>query len=137
MIAEIIARLNDNVPALKLVAGAASFIAAEKALPKATPAAFVVMLHETADPAYLLGVMAQRVTATLGVILVVGNVSDATGAAASIDLAALRVAVRAALHGWAPGAACAPLQIDGGHLLKFDSASWWIDAWRTTYEART
>lgn len=134
MIAEIVARLQSQVPALKLVGGAAAFNAASQANPAATPAAFVFVVDESDDENGLEQPMVQESTVTLAVVLVVRQVSDAQGAAAGADMDTLRQAVGAALRGWVIGAAYDPLARRQSALVAFrDGHMWWQETWLTRY----
>ena len=60
--------------------------------------------------------------------------ADAKGAAANVDLEALRAAVRTALLGWS-APSCDPFEFAAGGLLAFrDGFLWWQDAYRTAYD---
>ncbi len=134
MITEIQTRLTDGVSALKLVAGATEFAAASESNPPATPAAYVIRLRETGGPRATFSRVEQRVPTEIGIVLVTRNASDAKGAAAGVDMEALRIAVRTALLGWAPIAAD-PLEFGAGGLLAFrDQYLWWQDSYRSTYD---
>lgn len=123
MIAEIIARLQSQVPALKLVGGAAAFNAASQANPAATPAAFVFVVDESDDENGLEQPMVQESTVTLAVVLVVRQVSDAQGAAAEPT--------------WIPcGKPSAPPCAAGSSVLitihwPGGKAPWWLSAMAT------
>lgn len=134
MIAEIIARLQSQVAALKLVAGAAEFGAAADANPIATPAAYVLRLSERGSESLTLARVEQRVGVEIGVVLALRNAADPLGAAANADLEALRASVRTALLGWvAPS--CDPFIFGAGGLLAFkDGHLWWQDSFSTAYD---
>lgn len=133
MIAEIIARLQSQVPTLKLVAGAAEFQAASETNPLATPAAYVLRMAENGGKSLTAAQVTQRVAAEIGIVIVVRNVADPTGAAAGADLETLRIAVRAALLGWAPPG-CDRLEFAAGGLLAFrDGHIWWQDSYHSAY----
>jgi hypothetical protein len=134
MISEIITRLQQAVPALKLVGGAAQFQNAAERNPNATPAAFVINLKENAAPTAVSDFVIQRVSVTLGVVLVVRNLSDAKGAAAGIDMEALSKAVKTQLLGWQPCEGYDPLERGSSNLLTFkDGHMWWQDTYLTSY----
>ncbi len=99
MIAEIQARLVQEVAALKLVAGATEFGVASESNPPATPAAYVIRLRETGGPRATFSRVEQRVPVEIGIVLVTRNVADAKGAAAGVDMEALRSAVRTGAAG--------------------------------------
>lgn len=137
MINEIIARLA-SVPALKQVGGAADFQSAAESNPTVTPCAFVIPLQENPQSNELANFVIQRVTATIGVMLVVRNVADQHGVAAQQDLAMLRQAVKDALLGWQPSDSCDPLERGPSNLLVFkDGHMWWQDIYVTTFYDRS
>lgn len=124
----IVARLRAQVSGLKAVGGAADLDAAiEGAV--STPSGFVIPLAERAERIDIIGFHEQLITQAFGVILVITNRRDVTGAAALSDLAPLRVAARDALAGWAPTSEGLPVEITGGRLLSLDASGrlWWAD----------
>lgn len=134
MIAEIITRLQSQVAALKLVAGAAEFGAAADTNPTASPAAYVLRLSEQGGELLTYARTGQRVATEIGITLALRNLADAKGAAANVDLEALRAAVRTALLGWS-APSCDPFEFAAGGLLAFrDGFLWWQDAYRTAYD---
>lgn len=121
-----------------LIAGAAELDAAIDSTP-AVPAAYVLPLAETAEPSDLVSLHSQRVLQGFAVVVCVANLRDPRGAAAAGDLHTRRMAVRAALVGWAPvptdGEA---VSFAAGRLLKFEAQRlWWTDEFTvlTTYRA--
>lgn len=129
----IIDRLREQCPPplFKAVGGAIELDAAIQSAP-ATPCAWVMPLAEKADAPHLASYQAQLVTQDISVVICLTNRRDATGAAAAQDLKSLRLAVRAALLGWAPdGETGDPLAFTGGRLLRFDDGRlWWADEFR-------
>jgi hypothetical protein len=127
----IITRLQAQLTGFAAIAGSASVDQAIETAPN-TPAAYVVPLAETAEPSPLIGVLVQRLTQEFCVVLVIANLRDATGAAAAVDLAAKRQALRAVLLGWVPDAATGEaVEFVGGALLDFREARlWWRDVFR-------
>ncbi len=137
MIDDIVTRLDTEVAALKLVGGAADFQNAAESNPKVTPAAFVIPLEDMPTASETTALV-QRVFVTIGVVLVVRNVTDAKGVAAKQDLEALRVAVKEKLLGWEPAEGCDPLERGPGRLLAFrDGHMWWQDIYKTAYFDRS
>lgn len=126
----VIARLRLQMTGLKAVGGSADLAAAVELAP-ATPALYVVPLAERADPGTLVNVARQCVHQTFGVILVVSNRRDATGAASLTDLEGLRLQLRTALLGWVPVPAEGwPCEFSAGRLLRWDDGRlWWSDEW--------
>lgn len=138
MISETIGRIRDNVGTVKLIGGAAQFQAAAQANPRAVPAVFVIPLEENPSPNEVDSFVIQRVAVTIGVILVVRNVSDTTGEAAGEDMETLRKAVKDQLLGWQPSAEYDPLERGRSGLLTFkDSHMWWQDIYLTTFIDRS
>ena len=133
MIDQVIAQLRASVGALKQVDGAAQFMTAAQSNPHVTPAAFVIPLTEDPSRSEVAGLVIQRVAITLGVILVVRNVSDKSGDAARQDMEALRDAVKASLLGWLPSAQYDPFERGRSTLLAFkDGHMWWQDIYLTS-----
>lgn len=138
MIPAIIARLAAAVPELKHVGGAVAFQQAAENNPTITPCAFVFPLEETPAPSELACSVIQRVSATVSVMLVVRNVSDAQGVAAQQDLEVLRRAVKRCLLGWAPLDEHDPLERGPGSLMAFkDGHMWWQDIYGTIFYDRS
>jgi hypothetical protein len=134
VIAETISRLRVNKEALglKLIGGAAAFQQAAEKNPAATPGAFVYLLADEPQPRRFTGADAQRVDLSMAVVLVVRNVADATGEAASADIDALRAVIKPLLSAWVPADGYAPLERGAGNLLAFrDGHLWWQDSYRT------
>lgn len=113
--------------------------AALAGLPRAAPAAYVLLLAESAEDPDLASLHHQRLRLEFAVVIVCQNLRDATGAAASADLQARRLQVRAALMGWVPDAANGEtVAYTAGRLLAFrDQLVWWTDEFRvmTDYAA--
>ena len=138
MIDAVIARLQSSVSLLKMTGGAAQFQKAAEAAPKVTPAAFVIPLGEDPGASAMGDQVIQRVTANLGVILVVRNVSDVKGEAALQDMETLRKAVKDILLGWQPSSEYDPLVRGRSNLLLFkDMHMWWQDIYTTSYIDRS
>lgn len=139
MLSAIATRLDTQVAALLHVGGAAEFAAAAETNPLAVPAAYVIALQETPGPNQLGNDVHQRIVAHVGVVLVVRNVADTTGAAAQADLKTLRAAVQTALLGWQPATGYDPLEraAPSGLLAFKDQHLWWQDAYATAYYVRS
>lgn len=136
MIAELSARLDAQVAALKQIGGAAEYEAASATAPNATPAAFVIPLGEDPRPSSGANFIRQQIRVSLGVVLAVRNVADAKGEAAQADLATLRPAVQTALLGWSPTNA-EPLERGAGRLLGMKNhVLYWQDVYHTNIYAR-
>ncbi len=136
-VALVIARLKDQVAALKLVGGAAEIGAAAEAL-AASPAAFVIEERDVASPMDVANEVHQRVDVSLSVFLAVRNAKDSRGQSGADDLETLRLAVRTALLGWSPESGVAPLLYVGGELFRFEPGLiWWREGWRTDHYIRS
>lgn len=136
--APIVERLRASCASLRAVDGAAEFAAVAGRV-TTHPAAWVIPLGESAgENRFSAGfATAQRVDTTFGVVLVVGDVSDQQGAAATELLTAIRREVQAALLGWMPAEATQPLVYAGGDALRFEAGLiWWQDEYTTAWEAR-
>ena len=134
----ILARLKAQLTGFVTIAASADADIAIDGAP-ATPAAYVVPRAETAEGPALLGLHHQRVTQEFGVVLVLSNLRDATGAAAAAELHAKRMALRAALLGWVPDASNGePVSFTAGQLLQFrDQRLWWQDVFRLITDYRS
>lgn len=136
MIAETIAHLKLQLAGVNLISGVADFqkVADGSGAPTVTPAVYVMVTGEKARPSEIADVLIQHVDAQLGIAMVVRNVSDVTGAAAGLDMEALRAAVKAALFGWQPAEKYEQLERDQGKLLQFrEGHLWWLDTYNTSY----
>lgn len=136
--ASIITRLRAECPTLRAVGGAAEYDVAANGI-TVTPAAYVVPMAEVADDNILLGHTAQRVVASVGVLIVV---SDHASAASGLDglnsLEAYRIAIRSALLNWPPVPDADPFVFEGGAILDFRPGElWWQDTYRTAYDIRS
>lgn len=134
----IIARLKDQLDGFKAVGGAADLDAVLRGVVPA-PSAFVIPLSEAAAPNRLQGAFEQAVTVEFGVLLVIANRRDTSGAAAISGLKPYRDQVAGALLAWVPVPANGePVEFSGGRLLRFDDGLlWWTDEFRVkTYRGR-
>lgn len=93
-----------------------SELAALTGPPVVKPSAFVIPLSEQPDDNTAIGEYRQRIVSTIGVMIFCQSLGDPAGGQAIKDLVALRVAVKAALFGWAP-AGWSPLALAGGELI--------------------
>ena len=137
LLSPVIARLQERVPALRLVAGAADFAAIRGAI-ATHPAAWVLPLGDTpGENSLAAGGLMQAMEATFGVVLAVRDVSDARGEAGADAVVAIRRDVHAALLGWSPDADAAPIEYGQGRLVAFaDGFVWWQEEFVTTYYLR-
>ena len=127
----VIDRLKAQLSGVRQLGGAADLDTALNGS-VSVPAVFVMPQAEKAAVTPMsTGVVRQTFALNWGVILVVSNRRDASGAAALTDLASLRQALRLALVGWVPDASTGePVYATGGQLLRLDDESrlWWVDS---------
>lgn len=139
MIDELMARIREKVPEIKFVGEVADFQSAAESNPIAVPALYVIELEESASPSKFSDVVvSQSVRATVGLVLVVRNLSDSKGAAARSDLRVLRQLVKAQVFGWQAGPEYDPFERGSSHLLAFrDGHVWWQDQYLTSFYDRS
>jgi hypothetical protein len=141
MIGEVQQRLRDQVPALRLVEGAAQFAALAATPPDARlPAAYVMAASDEAGPNSLATMkLRQAISRTIRVVLFARNLRDDRGDAAAADVEALVGQVREALVGWQPAGATRWVELRGGRLLGFVNqvVSWGDDYSCTFHLERT
>jgi len=138
MTPEIIARIKATVPAIKLVGEAADFQTAVENNPKITPACFVIPLQEMPERAEFAGAMLQQVAVAVGVIIVIRNVADTTGAAAKANIDTLRKQIKDQLYGWKAETQLDPFERGASNLLAFrEGHMWWQDVYLTSYFDRS
>ena len=131
-LAPIIARLRDECPTLKVVAGAAEW---ERAREQVTnlPAVFVMPAADGADPSpFGNEIVQQRVRSQFVVSIAVRNLSFKDDAAAFASLEPVRVAIRDALLAWQPDYPTNDMdgcEFGAGQFDKFDNGVlWWWDS---------
>lgn len=123
---EVIARLKAALDCPFAIVEGASELAAIVDQPLATPAAYVIVKEEASGENERVNGVLQRTEMDIGVVIVADNLSDASGAAASVDLEALKRFVRGRLIGWQPASAEDVLLHVGGQLVKArNGALWW------------
>ena len=127
LVSDIQARLAGIDPPVFAIIDGAIGLAAVKTVPDAVPAAYVFVKEEASAPTdRMTGPVLQRVETDLAVLIIAGNVSDAQGAAAAVDLEALKAAVRGALIGYVPAATNGePVQHVSGQLVQFKGGYAW------------
>ena len=103
-LAATVARLKDQVSALRLIGTAADLRSAIEDKPRAVPAAFVLKEERSGPPSGSSnGVLVQMCQATVQVVLFVRNASgERRGEGAREEMDALIASVRAALLKWSP-----------------------------------
>lgn len=126
--AEIIARLKDRAgTSFGLIEGAAELAALGNGQPMALPAAYVFIAEEAAGENERTTGVLQRVEIDVSVVLVAGNVSDATGAAAADDVETLKRTVRRALIGWQPASAEDVVTLVGARIVRVREGAVWCE----------
>ncbi len=133
----VIERLKADMPSLRKV-GTAADLAAARTDAKQFPCAYVLTLSERGSSArFMTGLVAQQRIQRIGLVLAVRNVRDAAGAAASVDMDALRTQTDAALFGWKPNEVHDALVFESGKLLALiDGEVWWQDEYTTGFDRR-
>lgn len=124
---------SESMPPFAMIEGAARLAAVQQQDSLlALPAAFVFALTDTSEPNERVSNVLQRNTATVGVVIVAGDVSDAIGGAASADVEVLKAEVRRRLIGWQPPSAEDVVTHEGGSLVDMRAGNvWWEDRFRT------
>lgn len=126
-VADVIAHLRAQVPALKLISGAGDLGTAIASQPSAVPAAYVLTEETGSRLNDYSSRLRQHLSVAVKVVLWVRHSGTAaTGARAVAAMTALEADVRAALLGYVPsGISCTPLavtrsgndQYHGNHLV--------------------
>lgn len=128
IVAEVIERLRAQVGSpFALVEGAAELAILGNAQPNALPAAYVYTAEEAAEPNERIGAVLQRVEVDIAVVVIAGNVSDATGAAAASDVESLKRFVRSALVGWEPEVADDIITNVGARIVRVRDGAVWCE----------
>jgi hypothetical protein len=142
-VTSIIARLRDQVPALKLVAGAADRATAMQGA-IALPAAFVILAGEDNSSEAITGALRKITVAQIDIVVGMRHSAPAKrGQAQADDANPIVSAIRTALHGWTPvgpaGARTESIRCHGkSRLLALANAEWWwVDQFQCTYRGRT
>ncbi len=137
-LSSVVTRIRGQVPAFKLVAGAAELARALDGL-TTTPAAFAVPGPASGgESPYMNQAVEQQVVDQFHVLIAARNLRDDEGAAATDTIRPLRSATLNALLGWAPVGGEFGCEYVGGDLEQFDNAVlWWRDTYRTAYTIRS
>lgn len=130
---EIVAQLKAEATSLREVAGASSWAAVESSR-RVSGGCYVFRSAARAERNSLDSLVRQRVDEQITLVVTVRNVADARGGDAADDAEALCNEIRAALLGWTPASAMAPLEYVGGSLLSFaDGFLHWAETYRTEH----
>ena len=137
-LAQVVARLQAQVAALKKVGTAVDLGSAQEDLKNKLPACYVVPFAEVALGNALENAVSQQVNEDFSVVYAISNLRDVRGEAASADLRPIRGSVQTALLGWTYDAnAYDPFIFVRGRLLALTNpVLWWIDTYRTVRYAR-
>lgn len=128
MIAAIIERLKAEAsPPFSIVEGSADLAALGSAQPNAMPAAYVFVAEEAAEENSRVNAVLQRMEVDVSVVVITSNVSDAQGAAASVEIEGLKKAVRRALVGWQPEGAEDVITNVGSRLVRVRDSTVWVE----------
>ncbi|MAN51214.1 MULTISPECIES: phage tail terminator protein [unclassified Marinimicrobium] len=132
--APVIARVREQVTALRAVEGAASFAAVQNLRDFVVPGAYVVLTRERPDNQEPRGGR-QRAIVTLGVVVAVRNYRDVTGGELKDALNPILNGVRNALIGWTPPEQGArPMKWAGGDVIDYDDNTLlWGDVFQTQH----
>lgn len=135
---EIIDRLKAQCPLLgNRVAGSADYDLAIDSNTFNTPCAYVIELSESSESNRLIGGFSQRVTAQIGVMMIVSNRRDANDFAAHEQLQNVRLEVKNALCHWQPLDCDAPFEhLTGRSNGSYDLNRFWADVFTTSYHFR-
>lgn len=144
MIAAVVARLRDTIGPdgtgdLRTVAGAAEYASLNAPPPQARqPAAYVIPLAEAGGQNTLAaGPVRQRISATIGVVVLLTNLRDARGQAATDALGLVLSLLRGQLVGFQPTAAHDPIEFRRGRLIDIaEGALAWQDEFETAVTVR-
>lgn len=110
----IIPRLRAECPTLaNRVAGSATYKQAVLQDDFPVPHAFVLLQGESADGEVMLSSLDQELTARIGIVVTVANLSDERGQAAAEAILDIRAELLAALVGWTPGPGYGPILYRG------------------------
>lgn len=132
MIAPLIARLK-TLPELRMVEGLAEWSVLDEP-PLLTPAAYVLPgTTEAARNGVASGGFRQQLREAAQLVLLVRNLRDPQGAAATQDLVAIRDAVRASVLGWSPPG-CTPIELVSGSLTGMEAD---VVVWRDLVACET
>lgn len=129
------ARVKDNAPTLRLVAGAADYASVKALGDFPAPAAYVLLADETPGTGGPSGARAVPAVAQFGVALALRNYRDRAGDQLSAEARQVIGQVRAALIGWTPPVAgLRATEWAGGGVMDYDAGVLlWVEAFRCTH----
>ncbi len=129
IIDDVQARLKAIDPPVFSIVDDAIALSAVKGRPNATPAAYVFLKEEHAQPNTRMsgGPLLQLVEADIAVVIITDNVSDQTGGAVRTDLETLKAKVRGAVMGMVPPSSDgqAPIEFVSGAVVNFSGGCVW------------
>lgn len=138
---DIVARLQATaMPPLRLVGKSADIPSARGQSRGAvqSPSAYVLPIGDNAEAnRFAAGAHIQRITDTIGVLIVVRDMSDPKGGTAAESFSALRNVVRDKLVAWTPSANDTPIElVDGRVVDMINGELWWLERYRSQYHLR-
>jgi hypothetical protein len=137
-LALIVARLLDQVAALKRIEEASGVSTAIDDIKAAAPVAYVIPIRDQVGSNVLANAVSQQVTAQFGILLGIKNVRDPLGAKAREALTPVRSDVADALLNWQPGGSYDKCEFAAGRLVQLaNGVLWWMDEYRTRFEIRS
>jgi hypothetical protein len=135
MIIDEVQSLLKAIPATFATVEGAAELSLLKDAPLATPAAYVIVKDEASgENQRMTGGVLQRTEVDFGVVIVIKNVSDRTGAAATTAVEPLKIATRQALLGQTLAGTDDVITHVSGSLHKAANGElWWEEIFATAY----
>lgn len=132
----IIARIKEQVPEFRIVAGALN-LEGDGSDSLAYPSASVLPLQASAAPNNLINAVDQEMRERFACRIGVRNLTDRNGEAAYGELRALVMSVRTCLLGFLGNDDYYPLESAGGRLVRVaDRIVWWDEFFETRTHLR-
>lgn len=91
---------------------------------------YIFKASTVASPNNVINAIAQKVTLTFAVLIVVRNVLDIQGGDADDDSSELQESLQSCLVGWSPDGMAAPMTYGGGALVSFKNG---LHIWKETF----
>lgn len=123
---DVVARLKNRAPILKIVGDAAALAAALDSKPRNAPAAYVLTEERGGQVKYMGSVAHQNVGVSIQVVLFVRSAAEEnTGAGARESMSQVIAQVKAALFGWSPSDPFGQLAYQAERNERYD-AGWLV-----------